>query len=170
MASKPSTNFKPLPTLLSGEDRSFGGDGLYVDLVPQRSWFSNVRSHVAPRERDRLGRHVYRRADFRCEVCGAAGSLQAHERWRYEDAVGAQTLIRLICLCEDCHTATHFGLARVLGKDPVAMRHLCKVNRWTPLEAEAHVEGAFAEWRQRSMREWRLDMGIVERCGIQIRR
>ena len=32
----------PLPELLPGEDRTFGGNGLFVDMVPQSCWFTNV--------------------------------------------------------------------------------------------------------------------------------
>jgi hypothetical protein len=37
----------PLPDLLPGEDRSYG-EGLFVDLIPQTSWFRNVRAAVDP--------------------------------------------------------------------------------------------------------------------------
>jgi hypothetical protein len=37
----------PLPDVLGGEDRSFGG-GLFVDLIPDSCWFTNVRSCVGP--------------------------------------------------------------------------------------------------------------------------
>jgi hypothetical protein len=60
----------PLPDLLPGEDRSFG-DGLFVDLIPDSCWFTNVRSCVDERDWDRIKRMVRRRARDRCEVCGA---------------------------------------------------------------------------------------------------
>jgi hypothetical protein len=94
----------PLPGLLPGEDREFGS-GLFVDLVPQSCWFTNVRSGVAPAEWDRVRRMVYRRAGDRCEACGrtadrAAGiQIEAHERWAFDDARRVQVLRRLICLC-----------------------------------------------------------------------
>ena len=93
----------PLPGLLPGEDRSFGA-GLFVDLVPQSCWFTNVRSGVAVADWDRVRRMVYRRAGDRCEACGrardpAAGvRMEAHERWYFDDARGVQMLRRLICL------------------------------------------------------------------------
>ena len=36
----------PVPQLLPGEDRTLG-TGLFVDLVPQTCWFTNVRSCVS---------------------------------------------------------------------------------------------------------------------------
>jgi hypothetical protein len=47
---------------------------------------------------------ITRRAGQTCEVCGAGEDreqqrwLKAHERWAYDDAIGVQTLRRLICL------------------------------------------------------------------------
>jgi hypothetical protein len=49
----------PLPEILLGEDRSFGA-GLFVDLIPQTSWFTNVRAAVDPADWDQLRLMVYR--------------------------------------------------------------------------------------------------------------
>ena len=93
----------PLPELLPGEDRNFGGDALFVDLVPDSCWFTNVRSCVSKRDWDRLRTMIYRRAGHRCEICGAGREpaaqvwLEAHERWSYEFATRTQHLVRLIC-------------------------------------------------------------------------
>ena len=53
--------------------------------------------------------------------------LEAHERWAYDDSSNVQALRRLICLCTDCHTTTHFGLASINGKSDEAFKHLCTV-------------------------------------------
>ncbi|EQD31721.1 hypothetical protein B2A_13732, partial [mine drainage metagenome] len=74
-----------LPTVLPGEERGFGGNTLFVDLVPQTAWFTNVRSAVSRGDWDRLRKHVYVRAGNKCEVCGASGRLEAHERWEYDE-------------------------------------------------------------------------------------
>jgi hypothetical protein len=106
----------PLPDLLAGEDRSFGGDGLFVDLIPQSCWFTNVRSCVGRRDWDRLRRMVYRRARDRCEICGAGRDpdvkkwLEAHERWEYDEATLTQRLRRIVCLCSFCHEATEVAV------------------------------------------------------------
>lgn len=54
---------------LPGEDRSFG-QGLFVDPIPETSWYVNVRSAVAARDWYRIRQMVYRRAGHRCEACG----------------------------------------------------------------------------------------------------
>lgn len=103
-----------VPDLLPGEDRNFGS-GLFVDLVPSSCWFTNVRSCVGQRDWERLRRMIINRAGRRCEECHRGEDresrrwLEVHERWAYDDKAKVQALRRLICLCTDCHTATHFG-------------------------------------------------------------
>ena len=169
-AARPS-----LPELLPGEDRSFGS-GLFVDLVPQSCWFTNVRSGVAPIEWDRVRRMVYRRAGDRCEACGrardrAAGvQMEAHERWYFDDARRVQVLRRLICLCNGCHGTTHFGLANVQGRSAEALAHLITVTGLSRDLAEAHIEEAFALWQERSARTWDLDLSILTSAGVELAR
>ena len=135
-----------VPDLLPGEDRSLGS-GLFVDLVPSTCWFTNVRSCVDARDWERLRRMVTRRAQRRCEICGAPEDrtvrrwLEAHERWVYDERSRVQTLRRLICLCTDCHTVTHFGYAQVRGLGARALAHLREVTGMTEAQAEAYKAG-----------------------------
>lgn len=162
-----------VPVLLPGEDRSFGS-GLFVDLVPSSCWFTNVRSCVVQKDWERLRRMITERANDRCEACGRTEDrdrrrwLEAHERWHFDDVTRVQTLKRLICLCTDCHTVTHFGLAQVKGKSAEAMAHLRFVTKMTPWEAEEHVANAFAVWRARSRSDWTLDLRILTNAGIAL--
>lgn len=119
----------PIAILLPGEDRDFGS-GLFVDLVPSSCWFTNVRSCVDRRDWDRLRTMITSRARLRCECCQRGEDrdsrrwLEAHERWAYDERDGVQALRRLICLCTDCHTVTHFGLAQIRGQADRALAHL----------------------------------------------
>ncbi|MHA6798657.1 exonuclease domain-containing protein [Bounagaea algeriensis] len=159
--------------LLPGEDRSFGS-GLFVDLVPSTCWFTNVRSCVSGKDWERLRRMITRRAEHRCEVCGRGQDrdsgrwLEAHERWSYDDAARTQTLRRLICLCTDCHAATHFGYAQVRGRDEEALRHLCSVTGLSEQDANEHVQAAFELWSKRSAITWELDLSILTNVGVTI--
>lgn len=162
-----------LPDLLPGEDRSFGS-GLFVDLVPDSCWFTNVRSCVDQRDWERLRRMINTRAGRKCEACGRGKDrevkrwLEAHERWSYNESTGVQSLRRLVCLCTDCHRSTHFGLAEVQGKRDLAITHLRTVTGMTGAEAEQHVRAAFSTWRQRSARRWTLDLGILTEADLKI--
>lgn len=163
-----------LPELLPGEDRTYGS-GIYVDLIPSTSWFSNVRSCVAPSEWDRVRRMVYGRANYTCEACGAVPKrvqgdyLEAHERWSYDETTHVQRLVRLIALCTACHAATHFGLSQMRGHGEEATQHLMRVAGATRAETLAHIEEAFAVWRRLSeVPEWTLDLSILTDAGVEL--
>ncbi|MFF3843363.1 DUF5710 domain-containing protein [Streptomyces sp. NPDC001930] len=162
-----------VPDLLPGEDRTLGS-GLFVDLVPRTCWFTNVRSCVAQADWERLRRMITGRAGQRCEACGAGEDrparrwLEAHERWTYDATTRVQTLKRLICLCTDCHTVTHFGLAQVRGIEDRAFAHLVKVTGMGEPQAREHVRTAFAVWEDRSRYDWELDLGILTGAGITL--
>jgi Domain of unknown function (DUF5710) len=166
-----------LPALLPGEDRSFGA-GLFVDLVPESCWFTNARSCIAERDWERVRRLVVGRAGRRCEVEGCRQGearerrvwLEAHERWEYQEGPGGrvQVLRRLVCLCTECHTATHFGLAGIRGVDHEARAHLAKVTGMSDTEAGRHIRAAFTLWAQRSAHPWELDLSILTRAGVAL--
>lgn len=94
--------------------------------------------------------------------------MEAHERFCFDEATGTQVLTRLLWICSDCHQTTHFGLAEVRGQRAAALAHLRTVTGMGAAEAEAHIAGAFALWRARSDRYWRLDLGMLERAGITV--
>lgn len=162
----------PIPDaawLLPGEDRSFGGNHhLFVDLIPRNCWFTNVRYAIAPADWERLRHQIYGRAEYRCEVCGGKGQLEAHERWDYNAGQQVQSLRRLIALCHDCHQATHFGLAQIRSVGHEAFDHLLKVNQWDCQTGHRHVEEAFALWQNRNQIAWELDLSMITAAGYQI--
>jgi len=162
-----------LPTLLPGEDRTFGS-GLFVDLVPESCWFTNVRSCVDKTDWDRLRRMIYDRADNQCEACGARRDpaaqvwLEAHERWSYDDTTRTQRLRRLVTLCSPCHLATHFGFAQISGKDAQALSQLMTINNWTRQAANDHVAAAARRWAVRSKHDWHLDLTMLTDAGVRL--
>ncbi|WP_067817574.1 DUF5710 domain-containing protein [Actinomadura kijaniata] len=163
-----------VPELLPGEDRSFGS-GLFVDLVPASCWFTNVRSCVDERDWERLRRMITGRAGRRCEICGRGEDratrrwLEAHERWAYDPAARVQALRRLVCVCSDCHLATHMGFAEVSGRGGEAFAHLCEVTGLSEADARLHVEAAFELWSQRSAVVWELDLSMLTDAGVRLR-
>lgn len=138
---------------------------LTIELVPSSSWYTNVRSNVPPDEWDCIRRAVYRRAKYRCEICGGRGRthpVECHEVWTYDDARKVQRLERMMALCPACHRAKHLGLASVRGWYDEAIQHLARVNGWTIKETEKYADQAFAVWTERSRHEWTVDTGILE--------
>lgn len=163
-----------VPDLLPGEDRSLGS-GLFVDLVPSSCWFTNVRSCVSEKDWGRLRRMITRRAGMQCETCGAGEDrqrrrwLEAHERWVFDPASRTQRLARLICLCTDCHHATHYGRAEVFGTADAAFVHLRAVTGMSAAEADAHIAEAFRIWQERSRSRWTLDLSMLTEAGVTVR-
>ena len=151
---------------LPGEDREAGG-ALCVDLIPSSSWFRNVRAAVVAEDWDVLRRHVYARAGYRCELCGADSRLEAHERFFYDELIGIQKLMRIIALCRQCHDTTHFGLASIQGRAEAAAEHLALVRGWSAEEVGIHVDDAFVDWQRRSRIEWRVDLSMITNAGFK---
>lgn len=133
---------------------------LFVEMIPQSAWFSNLRSELNPEEWKEVSRKTARQANNHCEICGGQGSahpVECHERWNFDMQSHIQTLIRTIALCPACHEATHFGLARIKGRDREAEQQLRKVNNWDEVQVIRHIELAGIAWEQRSAIDWTLD-------------
>ena len=161
-----------LPHVFPGEDRTFGGNNLYVDLVPATSWFTNARSHISVNDWQRLRRAVLTRAGFRCELCGNTAVaaeqlwLEAHERWRFNPQTGTQTLTRVLCICSLCHLATHFGYARTSGCERAAFRHLRHVTGMGVEDAHHHILEAEELWLMRNHTQWTVNLDLLTNLGI----
>jgi hypothetical protein len=168
-----AANLKPI-TELVGEDRNFGGNGLIVDLIPASCFFKNVRSSIHEMDWRVLSMGIRARANNTCEICGFKEDrqeqkfLEAHERWHYDEATHIQKLMRIVCLCNACHTYTHMGLAQITGKDDMAIKHKMKVSGLTRTQVKKEIEQAFKEWEARNRVEWALDLGIIVGSGIRL--
>jgi hypothetical protein len=138
---------------------------LTIELVPQTAWYSNVRSNVTKGQWDVLRKECYSNAGYQCEICKGRGPkhpVECHEIWDYNDETCEQTLKGLIALCPDCHKVKHMGYARISGNYDRALAHLAKVNGLTEEEADAYVHHCFEKWEERSQKEWKLDITILE--------
>ncbi len=139
---------------------------LTIELVPQTSWYSNVRSNVTQKEWDVLRRDSYKKAGHKCEICSGVGPkhpVECHEIWEYDDEALTQTLTGLISLCPNCHQVKHIGLARIKGNYPKALKHLAEVNGITEEEAEKYVEECFEIWQERSEKKYTIDITILDK-------
>jgi hypothetical protein len=102
------------------------------------------------------------------ESANATIRVSGHERWAYDDSNKVQALRRLICLCTDCHTTTHFGLASINGKSAEAFKHLCTVTGLPANQVRQHIDAVFALWRSRSAITWDLDLNILIKANITV--
>ena len=160
-------NTDPISEII-GEDRTFGGNDLFVDLIPTSCWFTNARSCIHPGDWDRVRKFVYTRAGNQCECCQKPGRLEGHERWSYDEIGKIQKLHRLIALCPECHETTHIGLADIKGRKGIAKKHLMAVRNFTEAQADEHIKEAFQIWRDRNTIDWQLDLSILENTGIKL--
>jgi len=156
-----------------GEDRNFGENKLYVDLVPNSCWFTNVRYCVKPGDWILIRKIVYKRIGYICECCKIDCikykiPIEAHERWSYNYITFTQKLERIIGLCKKCHMTTHIGFAKISGKEDEALEHLKKVRNFNLEELKEHVDIAYSIWNERNQYEWVLDLDIIISNGFEI--
>ncbi len=137
---------------------------LTVELVPETSWYSNLRKAMPRAQWDKLRRKVYAEYGHRCGICGAGGRMNCHEVWKYDDDDQTQRLDRFISLCDMCHHVKHIGFAGVLAGEgrldfEKVVEHFMNVNRCDRATFEEHSREAFAVWRRRSRHRWTVDLG-----------
>mgnify|MGYP001227919005 CR=1 FL=1 len=157
------------PVILTGEDRSYGGNELFIDLIPISCWFTNARYCTDSRDWDRLRYCVYSRVNHICECChNKTNDIEVHERWHYDNDTKTQKLVRLVALCKMCHTTTHIGLAGINGKGLEALEHLKKVRNFTHEQAIEHKQQAFQLWNERNKSDWKLDLSLLTNNNIKL--
>lgn len=157
-----------------------GGVRVRCDALPPTVWGSNVRA-LAERspERgvwDRLRFATGDAAENRCEACGVESSTpggrprrpDCHERWVFDltGPVPVQRLDRLVALCPGCHEVQHLGRATTLGRRPVVLATLMRVNRWQRIDAVADI--VRADHRFRLMADHRFDLDLSVLAGTLV--
>ena len=106
---------------------------LTIELVPQSSWGNNLRSeaNLSKEQWDRLRKESYKKANYKCEICGDKGPkwpVECHEIWNYDDQTHTQTLKGLISLCPTCHKAKHLGRTLSVETPEVQSQVLTKLS------------------------------------------
>lgn len=59
---------------------------LQIELVPSTAFGENLRKLLTKTEWDKVRKAVYKRAGYKCEICGGKGEkhpVEAHEEWLY---------------------------------------------------------------------------------------
>ena len=164
-----NTNIKesPKPLVLIGENRRFGGNELYVDILPKGSNIS-LRRLLNDSDFSRLRNLLVKRVAYRCEVCGEEcisserKYLEVCEMFSFNFSTQAQRLERLVALCKPCYSTT-----RLLDKG-VALEHLMDINGLDREDAKQHIYEAFDNWKGRSEIKWNVDLSIITNSGLQI--
>jgi hypothetical protein len=139
---------------------------LEIEPIPMSSWGRSLANRLPKRQWDDLRQEVYRRAGYRCEVCGNRSStLHAHEVWQFDDKRAIQRLIGFECLCEMCHNVKHFGRSKEVYP-PVyveqLIKHWCEVNQKKKADFRRHEAMIFLRNKKRA------DKYYVVKIGRQI--
>lgn len=132
---------------------------LDFELVPDSCWYSNLRSELPKEVWDKIRKKAYARAGGKCMICGApTARLEAHEQWEYDDRNGVQKLANVVAICRPCHEVIHIGRTQLMGREREASEHFMKVNGCTYAEYRKALGEANEKHRERSRREWKLDV------------
>lgn len=132
---------------------------LNFELVPDSCWYSNLRSQLPKEVWDKIRKKAYARACGKCMLCGAPTTrLEAHEQWEYDDIKGVQKLANVVAVCKACHEVIHIGRTELLGREREASEHFMKVNGCNYAEYRKALGEANETHRERSKREWQLDV------------
>jgi len=141
---------------------------LSIELIPKTCHYSNVRTTIKLSEWDKIRRHIYNLAGYKCQICKNIGTLQGykhnlecHEVWEYNDESQTQTLINLEALCPICHLTKHIGRAIAMKKSEICIRHLTKINKWTLAATDEYIKCSFDKHKERSKHKWTLDLSIL---------
>lgn len=153
-----------------GEDRTIGGNELYIDMIPKTSYFKNVRNCFSFNDWNIIRHHIYNRTNNKCECCGAKRSkfLEAHERWIYDYETKTQKLIRIIALCKLCHQATHYGHSKKTKNITKINEHIKKVKKINDEELQTHINEAYKIWKERNKIYWNIDLSIITNSNFTV--
>lgn len=142
-----------------------GAPVLLPEMLPVTTWEQNVRTRMGADTWDRMRKHAYRAAGFRCKICGTDGPLEAHEGWVLENETCTQRLTSILAMCPLCHKAHHLGIARRLGMLSAVKRHLQEVNGWSAAQLDLEIAEAYEVWLQRCEWPWTVDLDWLQRSG-----
>ena len=143
---------------------------LKIELVPSTAFYKNLREVLKKEDWDTLRRESYRKAKYKCEICGGKGEkhpVECHEIWTYDDKKHIQKLEGLISLCPACHEVKHMGLAYIRNRGDIAKDHFKKINKLQDYEASKYIDKAFKKHKERSKYEWNLDLSFLEEANIK---
>ena len=85
---------------------------LTIEPIPAGSRLAILAKLLPSGQWSRIRHEVYRKAGFRCQICGHEGQLHCHELWQYNEQSWHQWLQGFQTLCSDCHAVKHLLFTR----------------------------------------------------------
>jgi len=132
---------------------------LTIEPIPSRSALASLANLLPGPQWDRIRRRVYKRAGYRCQICGRDARLHCHEVWHYNVRTGWQWLMGFRALCEDCHGVKH--LLSVVNREAFLRlaRHFMTVNRADREDFLRHLQLAREKRSVLNRHEWKIGFG-----------
>ena len=132
---------------------------LTFESVPEECWGYSLYHILTPADWDKVRKDAYRRAGYKCRICGAKGRLEAHEKWNYDEENRLQKLTDVLALCNKCHSVKHISRAYAVGKGEEAAAHFMAVNGCSQMEFHEALGQMNEEYRARNqIQGWVTDI------------
>jgi hypothetical protein len=77
------------------------------EYLPVGALGNTVRNNEGNDAWFRIRPHVFKRAKYKCELCGVKAPLDCHESWSFKD--NTQKLEKLMGVCRKCHDCIHLN-------------------------------------------------------------
>ncbi len=137
---------------------------IYLNLIPRNMWYLNLRKMLPPSIWDSLSKEIRNLQNYTCYCCGINSTkipknkFHTHEAWLFNDKSHTVALGALVCVCELCHTAIHYGFAGVKNKSQSSFKRIMEINHWSYEITNLYIEGEFEIWSKRSSIDWTIDL------------
>lgn len=132
-----------------GEEPSYGGKKLYIELLPYTADCQNLKAFMTIDSWKKIASLVKKRAMDQCEICETktAKKYDIFARWHFilsknpeQTKIGEQRLKRLLYLCSDCYEVSNFDMVMDTEKEEKAILHLAQKNRWPKHQVLKHIQ------------------------------
>lgn len=132
---------------------------LAVEPIPAGSRRASLANLMPRGQWDHLRRSVYRKARYRCQICGREGRLYCHEIWQYNEETAYQFLRGFEALCRDCHDTRHLFFISDARRRAILFRHFLTVNRVTREQGIQHLVDVYRQQQKLNQRKWIVNYG-----------
>lgn len=144
---------------------------LSINLIPQSSWCSNLRSLLTKKEWEMCKSYSKSKNNNKCEICNGQGKkwkTECHEEWEFDEVKNIQKLTKITALCPSCHEVKHIGLANANNRFNEAFNHFLKINEVSNKEGWLYIQKSFQDWERRSNLDWELDCSYLLELSNEI--
>lgn len=137
---------------------------LRMELIPEGTWYINVRKEFSKEHWDIIRRDCYAKAEYHCEICGGQGRdhpVECHEKWLWDDNTMVQKLVGFVALCPKCHQVKHIGHSYATLSKTKLLRlysHQRRINKWKIHEQGRYFEKVAARQKKRNKLNWTVDL------------